>query len=93
MTLKDTLTYNEQLAVAKSLLKQPVSADDAAAHYANLQDLKQELDQELSRLDIRLHPVASKGLVNAPHYEDFGETQADTAENDHSNVMMGFLTK
>lgn len=30
MTLKDTLTYNEQLAVAKSLLKQPVSADDAA---------------------------------------------------------------
>ncbi|WP_054762056.1 hypothetical protein [Secundilactobacillus collinoides] len=66
MTLKDTLTYNEQLAVAKSLLKQPVSADDAAAHYANLQDLKQELDQELSRLDIRLHPVASKAWSTHP---------------------------
>lgn len=93
MTLKETLTYDEQVAVAKSLINQPVSADDAAAHYATLQALKQELDQQVSSLDIRLHPVSSKNLVNAPHYEQFGEVHEDATDDDHSNVMMGFLTK
>ncbi|KRL75711.1 hypothetical protein [Secundilactobacillus paracollinoides] len=55
--------------------------------------MKQELDQQVSSLDIRLHPVSSKNLVNAPHYEQFGEVHEDATDDDHSNVMMGFLTK
>lgn len=94
MTMTTELTYTDQLNAAKALTTMAVSDSELATHFDDLLALKQQLDQRVSQLDNRLHPVESKALVNTPYFEKFGLGETTVAsDDDHTNVMMGFLNR
>lgn len=90
MTTK--MTYTDQLNAAKALTLMEVTDAELATRFNDLLALKKQLDQRISQLDNRLHPVSSKALVNTPAYEKFGlDVTSSVSDDDHTNVMMGFL--
>ncbi|GAA3623160.1 hypothetical protein [Secundilactobacillus similis] len=94
MTMATEMTYTDQLNAAKALTTMPVADAELATHFEDLLALKQQLDQRVSQLDNRLHPVESKSLVNTPYFEKFGLGETPVAsDDDHTNVMMGFLSR